>query len=105
MTYSSLKTNPYTGILDVLQKQLSWANFCSGQESSEDKQNIGTGISMAEKERVDLKASEKLPEHLSVQAAHIAEIHNVPMKVLIRPFPSQLDEKKVLSLMETIEVS
>ncbi|GFO39887.1 sulfiredoxin [Plakobranchus ocellatus] len=58
---------------------------------------------MTEQENIDLKTSERLPEHLSVQAAHIQEVHNVPMKVLIRPFPSVLDEKKVVSLMETIE--
>ncbi|XP_005095283.1 uncharacterized protein LOC101845679 [Aplysia californica] len=44
-----------------------------------------------------------LPKDLSVHAAHITEVHNVPMKVLIRPFPSVLDEDKVLSLMETIQ--
>ena len=45
-----------------------------------------------------------LPGHLTVQAAHITEVHNVPMRVLIRPIPSMLDESKVLSLMETIKV-
>ncbi|GFS23187.1 sulfiredoxin [Elysia marginata] len=58
---------------------------------------------MSGSEKADLKTCGKLPEHLSVQAAHIHEIHNVPMRVLIRPFPSVLDEKKVKSLMETIE--
>ncbi|CAG5134413.1 unnamed protein product [Candidula unifasciata] len=45
----------------------------------------------------------QLPEHMSVHAAHITEVHNVPMKVLIRPIPSVLDEVKVSSLMETIQ--
>ena len=40
----------------------------------------------------------------SVHSAYIGEIHNVPIRVLIRPFPSVLDEEKVLSLMETIQV-
>ncbi|XP_076455602.1 sulfiredoxin-1-like [Babylonia areolata] len=44
-----------------------------------------------------------LPKDLSIHAAHITEVHNVPMRVLIRPIPSVLDENKVLSLMETIQ--
>ncbi|KAL8586129.1 Sulfiredoxin [Nucella lapillus] len=44
-----------------------------------------------------------LPKDLSIQAAHINEVHNVPIRVLIRPIPSVLDENKVLSLMETIQ--
>ena len=40
----------------------------------------------------------------SIHAGHIAEIHNVPIKHLIRPLPSELDEPKVISLMETIKV-
>lgn len=46
-----------------------------------------------------------LPAHMTVHAAHISDIHDVPMRVLIRPIPSVLDEKKVASLMETIQVS
>ncbi|GFS61516.1 putative sulfiredoxin [Trichonephila inaurata madagascariensis] len=41
----------------------------------------------------------------SIHAAHIEEIHEVPFEVLIRPFPSELDEEKVLSLMETLKNS
>lgn len=39
----------------------------------------------------------------SVHAGHIEEVHDVPFDVLIRPFPSQLDEAKVQSLMKTIK--
>ncbi|KAH8420613.1 hypothetical protein KR009_012148, partial [Drosophila setifemur] len=39
----------------------------------------------------------------SVHSASIAEIHNVPMKVIKRPIPSVLDEAKVQSLMDTIK--
>ncbi|XP_033642761.1 sulfiredoxin-1-like [Asterias rubens] len=39
----------------------------------------------------------------SIHAGHIAEIHNVPIKHLIRPLPSELDEPQVISLMETIK--
>ncbi|XP_055896417.1 sulfiredoxin-1-like isoform X2 [Biomphalaria glabrata] len=50
------------------------------------------------------KATETvLPDHLTVHAAHITEVHNVPLHILIRPIPSILDEEKVKSLMETIE--
>ena len=121
-------TNPYIGIIRSLAgkqvRSISSAKFCSDsgvekkrsgcsdsvvEKKSSDcydqlDQNLDQFHIMAESESVDLKTCEKLPEHLSVQAAHIHEIHNVPMKVLIRPFPSVLDEKKVLSLMETIEV-
>ena len=40
----------------------------------------------------------------SVHSDQIHEVHNVPMEVLIRPFPSVLDESKVDSLMDTIKV-
>ncbi|XP_068139836.1 sulfiredoxin [Drosophila tropicalis] len=49
------------------------------------------------------------PQHFNqrkmdtVHSAGIAEIHNVPMSVIKRPIPSVLDEKKVLSLIETIK--
>ncbi|XP_045452140.1 putative sulfiredoxin isoform X1 [Melitaea cinxia] len=39
----------------------------------------------------------------SVHSAYIEDIHDVPMSVIIRPFIPELDEKKVQSLMETIE--
>ncbi|KAK6479274.1 sulfiredoxin-1, partial [Huso huso] len=38
----------------------------------------------------------------SIHSDSIAEVHNVPLRVIIRPIPSVLDEKKVESLMETI---
>ncbi|KAJ0180900.1 hypothetical protein K1T71_002985 [Dendrolimus kikuchii] len=39
----------------------------------------------------------------SVHSAYKEEVHNVPMSVITRPFIPELDEDKVLSLMETIE--
>ena len=45
-----------------------------------------------------------LPEDQTVHGAHIAEVHDVPMSVIIRPIPPVLDEQKVLSLMETLKV-
>lgn len=40
----------------------------------------------------------------SVHSAYVSEVHDVPMAVLIRPLESQLDERKVESLMDTIRV-
>ncbi|CAK1548054.1 unnamed protein product [Leptosia nina] len=39
----------------------------------------------------------------SIHSAYVDEIHDVPMSVIIRPFIPELDEKKVESLMETIQ--
>ncbi|KAL4219656.1 Sulfiredoxin [Mactra antiquata] len=39
----------------------------------------------------------------SIHSGQIGEVHNVPLKILIRPIPSVLDETKVKSLMETIQ--
>ncbi|XP_041368935.1 sulfiredoxin-1-like isoform X2 [Gigantopelta aegis] len=44
----------------------------------------------------------KHPEGYTIHAAHITEVHNVPLQILIRPIPPVLDEQKVQSLMETI---
>ena len=40
----------------------------------------------------------------SIHGGQIGETHDVPLDVIIRPIPSQLDEAKVLSLMQTIQV-
>ncbi|XP_063065578.1 sulfiredoxin-1 [Engraulis encrasicolus] len=45
-------------------------------------------------------------ETRSIHSDNIAEVHSVPMRVIIRPIPPvPLDEEKVRSLMETIERS
>lgn len=41
----------------------------------------------------------------SIHSAYIEEVHDVPISVITRPFIPELDEKKVQSLMETIQVS
>ena len=38
----------------------------------------------------------------SIHAAHISEVHNVPMNVIVRPLPPVVDDAKVQSLMQTI---
>lgn len=43
-------------------------------------------------------------DNRSIHSANIAEVHDVPMQVIIRPIPPVLDELKVQSLMETIKV-
>ncbi|XP_037539843.1 sulfiredoxin-1 [Nematolebias whitei] len=42
-------------------------------------------------------------ESTSIHSDSIEEVHNVPVQVLIRPFPPVLDELKVQSLMDTIK--
>ncbi|XP_022043843.1 sulfiredoxin-1 [Acanthochromis polyacanthus] len=42
-------------------------------------------------------------DNRSIHSDTVEEVHNVPMQVIIRPFPSVLDEQKVQSLMETIK--
>ncbi|XP_043845520.1 sulfiredoxin-1 [Dromiciops gliroides] len=39
----------------------------------------------------------------SIHSGSISTVHNVPMSVLIRPLPSELDQDKVKSLMDTIQ--
>ncbi|XP_067904714.1 sulfiredoxin-1 [Heterodontus francisci] len=39
----------------------------------------------------------------SIHSENIPETHNVPMKIIIRPFPPVLDEDKVRGLMESIK--
>ncbi|CAF1097630.1 unnamed protein product [Adineta ricciae] len=41
----------------------------------------------------------------SIHSASIDTTYNIPMKDIIRPLPSTLDEKKVQSLMETIQTT
>jgi hypothetical protein len=40
----------------------------------------------------------------SIHAGLIEEVHDVPMTVLIRPFPLEVDEDKVHSIMKTLQV-
>ncbi|XP_041252041.1 sulfiredoxin-1, partial [Onychostruthus taczanowskii] len=42
-------------------------------------------------------------EDRSIHTQHISAVHNVPMRVLIRPIPAQLEPGKVQSLMETLQ--
>lgn len=38
----------------------------------------------------------------SIHSTNIHEVHEMPMNIIIRPIPPQLDEQKVKSLMETL---
>jgi uncharacterized ParB-like nuclease family protein len=42
---------------------------------------------------------------LSIHSDHITEIYEVPLEVICRPLETICDEKKVLSLIETLQVS
>lgn len=44
-------------------------------------------------------------EERSIHTQHISAVHNVPMRVLIRPIPAELEPDKVQSLMQTLQVS
>ncbi|XP_074878058.1 LOW QUALITY PROTEIN: sulfiredoxin-1 [Buteo buteo] len=39
----------------------------------------------------------------SIHTQHISAVHNVPMRVLIRPIPAELEPGKVQSLVETLQ--
>ncbi|CAM9557236.1 unnamed protein product [Bubo scandiacus] len=39
----------------------------------------------------------------SIHTQHISAVHNVPMRVLIRPIPAELKLEKVLSLVQTLQ--
>ncbi|XP_033932661.1 sulfiredoxin-1 isoform X2 [Pseudochaenichthys georgianus] len=41
----------------------------------------------------------------SIHSDSVAEVHNIPMRVIIRPIPPQLDEQKVQSLVETLQTA
>ncbi|XP_046418176.1 sulfiredoxin-1 isoform X1 [Neodiprion virginianus] len=41
-------------------------------------------------------------ELTSIHAGNITEIHEVPMRVVTRPFPPEVNEEKVKSLMDTL---
>jgi uncharacterized ParB-like nuclease family protein len=41
----------------------------------------------------------------SIHSESIEEVHDVPLEVIQRPLPSEVDEDKVSSIMETLQVS
>ncbi|XP_054270486.1 sulfiredoxin-1 isoform X2 [Macrosteles quadrilineatus] len=42
-------------------------------------------------------------EVTSIHSHQIGEVHDVPMNVIIRPFPPEVNEEKVKSLMNTLQ--
>ncbi|XP_075701615.1 sulfiredoxin-1 [Rhinoderma darwinii] len=50
-----------------------------------------------------MMADDTVQENRSIHSSNISDVHNIPMRVLIRPIPSVLEESKVESLMETIQ--
>ncbi|XP_064458624.1 sulfiredoxin-1-like [Ornithodoros turicata] len=51
----------------------------------------------------DSQTSNGRGDDFSVHSAHIGEVHDIPMNILIRPIAPVLDEAKVASLMETLK--
>ena len=43
-------------------------------------------------------------DNQSIHSSLLSDIYDIPIDVIIRPIPSELDESKVESLMQTIEV-
>lgn len=41
-------------------------------------------------------------ESTSIHSSQIDEVHEIPMKVLIRPFPPEVNDSKIQSLMMTL---
>lgn len=39
----------------------------------------------------------------SIHSSENAEVHEMPMNVLIRPFPPEVNDEKVRSLMKTLQ--
>ncbi|XP_015220049.2 sulfiredoxin-1 [Lepisosteus oculatus] len=60
---------------------------------------FSTKVLIAEQGRMDSERN----ENKSIHSDSIEEVHNVPMKVIIRPIPPVLDEEKVQSLMHKIK--
>lgn len=44
-----------------------------------------------------------MDENRSIHSDCVSEVHHVPLNVIIRPFPPELSEHKVQSLMDTIK--
>ncbi|KAM9218984.1 sulfiredoxin-1 [Leptosomus discolor] len=44
-----------------------------------------------------------MAEGRSIHTQHISAVHDVPMRVLIRPIPAELEPAKVQSLVETLQ--
>lgn len=73
----------------------SWVNHraqCTSQDSQEK-----TTVSVAE-----TMSTGRTPD-FSVHSAHITEVHDIPVDVLIRPLAPVLDEAKVVGLMEALK--
>lgn len=48
--------------------------------------------------------SQRNVRYNSIHSAGIEEVHDVPLSVIIRPFQAVLEEPKLASLMDTIQV-
>lgn len=79
---------------------LETTNVClpRSRSRSTQKMDISTSTSSSDQDY-------SLPQDKTVHTANITEVHEVPIEILIRPIPSVLDEKKVQSLMETLQVT
>lgn len=61
----------------------------------------GRNMSIAPTDRVPA-GGDQSTDNRSIHSDTVEEVHNIPMQVIIRPFPPVLDEQKVQNLMDTI---
>uniref|UniRef100_A0A4D5RCV6 sulfiredoxin n=1 Tax=Ixodes scapularis TaxID=6945 RepID=A0A4D5RCV6_IXOSC len=66
-----------------------------------DKPGCDTGTESKDPKTGDM--SNGRPDDFSVHSAHIQEVHDIPVEVLIRPLTPVLDEEKVASLVEALK--
>jgi len=46
-----------------------------------------------------------MSDNQSIHSSQITQIYDIPIDIIIRPIPPELDDQKVVSLMNTIEVN
>lgn len=94
---TTASTNSVTAVTIIREIIMSTSSSCKDDSDDSSLRVKGSLSDDKEKRRVEQQVS-------SIHAAHVTDVYQVPIKVIIRPIPSVLDETKVESLMETIQV-
>lgn len=93
---TTASTNSVTAVTIIREIIMSTSSSCKDDSDDSSLRVKGSLSDDKEKRRVEQQVS-------SIHAAHVTDVYQVPIKVIIRPIPSVLDETKVESLMETIQ--
>lgn len=96
---TTASTNSVT-VVTSIKEIMSTSSSCKDDDANHDDSSLRVKDSLSndkEKRPVEQQVS-------SIHAAHVTDVYQVPFNVIIRPIPSVLDETKVESLMETIQV-